>query len=98
MATKKMDALIDEAVAESFLASDPSSYMAGTGAPGAPPHDGTARGPVSTELLSAEEDADRSVRERAYHLWEQEGRPDGRAEEHWYAARRELGLARENDR
>lgn len=29
----------------------------------------------------AEEDKDR--RERAYHLWEAEGRPEGRAEAHW---------------
>src|SRR5688500_2801776 len=30
------------------------------------------------------------VRERAYALWEQEGRPDGREQEHWEEASREL--------
>ena len=30
------------------------------------------------------------VRERAYALWEQEGRPDGQAEQHWLAAEAEL--------
>jgi hypothetical protein len=27
------------------------------------------------------------IRERAYHLWESEGRPEGRAEEYWERAR-----------
>jgi hypothetical protein len=27
------------------------------------------------------------VRERAYHLWEDAGRPDGRDDEFWHAAR-----------
>jgi hypothetical protein len=27
------------------------------------------------------------IRERAYHLWESEGRPQGRAEEYWERAR-----------
>ena len=29
---------------------------------------------------------EQAVRELAYSLWEQEGRPDGRAEEYWYRA------------
>jgi hypothetical protein len=28
------------------------------------------------------------IRARAHQLWEQEGRPDGRAEDHWFAARK----------
>jgi hypothetical protein len=36
------------------------------------------------------DDFEKLVRERAYQLWEQEGRCDGRAEEHWHAAHREL--------
>jgi hypothetical protein len=32
----------------------------------------------------------RRVRERAYALWEREGRPEGRAEEHWFRAEAEL--------
>ena len=30
------------------------------------------------------------IRERAYHLWEAEGRPHGREAEHWERARREF--------
>lgn len=36
--------------------------------------------------------ADRNtrIRERAYHLWLEEGRPHGRHDEHWRCAEREL--------
>jgi Protein of unknown function (DUF2934) len=30
------------------------------------------------------------IRRRAYDIWEREGRPEGRASEHWYRAAREL--------
>ena len=30
------------------------------------------------------------IRRRAYEIWEREGRPEGRASEHWYEAAREL--------
>lgn len=30
------------------------------------------------------------IRERAYSLWEQEGRPDGYAENHWLEAERDI--------
>ena len=30
------------------------------------------------------------VRIRAYYIWEREGRPEGRGEDHWHAALREL--------
>ncbi len=33
-----------------------------------------------------------TIRERAYALWEEAGRPDGRADEHWRQAARELGF------
>ncbi len=33
---------------------------------------------------------ERVIRERAHALWEAEGRPDGRQEEHWYNAVLEL--------
>jgi hypothetical protein len=36
------------------------------------------------------------IRNRAYRLWEQEGRPDGRAEAHWEAAA-ELVAIEENE-
>ena len=31
------------------------------------------------------------LRERAYAIWEREGRPDGQAERHWAQAEAELG-------
>lgn len=33
------------------------------------------------------------VRDRAYQLWEAEGRPHGRDQAHWFQAERELGTA-----
>ena len=36
------------------------------------------------------------VRERAYQIWEREGRQDGRAEEHWSQAEQELAAPRES--
>lgn len=35
-------------------------------------------------------DMDKSIRERAYDIWENEGRPEGRSEQHWEQARAEL--------
>ncbi len=32
------------------------------------------------------------IRERAYHLWEQEGRPDGRDADYWERARELVGM------
>lgn len=34
-----------------------------------------------------------AIRERAYRIWEQEGRPEGRAREHWEQAARELDVS-----
>ena len=34
--------------------------------------------------------SDDAVRERAYHIWEREGRPHGRDFEHWVRAKVEL--------
>jgi len=36
---------------------------------------------------------DQVIRERAYHLWEQEGCPEGRDEEFWERARFLVGIA-----
>ena len=35
-------------------------------------------------------DLEHQIRERAYQLWEQDGRVHGRADEYWFAAAREL--------
>jgi hypothetical protein len=33
---------------------------------------------------------EQSIRERAYQLWEQDGAPEGRADEYWDKARRQM--------
>lgn len=33
-----------------------------------------------------------AIRERAYRLWEEEGRPEGRAESHWSQAREMIAI------
>ena len=38
----------------------------------------------------------RAIRDRAYGLWEQAGRPVGRDEEFWFTAERELDEERES--
>lgn len=35
---------------------------------------------------------DHKIRERAHHIWEREGRPDGRDRDHWQMARTELAI------
>jgi hypothetical protein len=58
-------------------------------------------GPERQELLDAEavgksraapdpESEDHKVRARAYDIWEREGRPEGRHDEHWRQAQQEL--------
>jgi hypothetical protein len=37
-----------------------------------------------------ENDLTRQIRARAYEIWEEEGRPHGRAKEHWAQAEREF--------
>jgi hypothetical protein len=37
-------------------------------------------------------DTDQQIRERAYHLWEADGRPHGREEEYWERARELVGM------
>ena len=36
------------------------------------------------------EDRDEKIRKRAHELWLQEGQPDGRPDDHWYQAEREI--------
>lgn len=40
---------------------------------------------------------ERLIEVRSYEIWEHEGRPDGRALEHWLRARKELSLGAEAD-
>ena len=40
--------------------------------------------------MAMDTDRQERVRQRAYQLWEQEGRPDGKAEEHWRRAEEEI--------
>jgi hypothetical protein len=37
-------------------------------------------------MSKSERSEEQAVRETAYFIWEQEGRPDGRAEDHWVRA------------
>lgn len=39
-------------------------------------------------------DLEKRVRERAYEIWESEGRPEGRQHEHWQQARAEFSEAK----
>lgn len=39
--------------------------------------------------MSAMESMEKMIRELAYELWEQAGRPEGRSDEFWFAARYE---------
>ena len=39
-------------------------------------------------MSDAEQDLERRIRERANTLWEEDGRPEGRADEYWERARR----------
>ena len=36
------------------------------------------------------DDHEDHIRRRAYHLWEEAGRPEGRSDEFWHAARAEI--------
>ena len=36
------------------------------------------------------QDMDQAIRERAYHMWNEAGRPEGNADAFWLSAQREL--------
>jgi hypothetical protein len=36
---------------------------------------------------------EQEIRERAYRIWEEDGRPEGRDRDHWYRAEAESGAA-----
>lgn len=44
----------------------------------------------TTQSTKSELDREQAIRERAYELWEAEGRPDDRAFYHWLVAERQL--------
>jgi hypothetical protein len=39
------------------------------------------------------DDVDQTIRERAYQLWDEDGRPEGRSDEYWERARFLVGIA-----
>lgn len=43
------------------------------------------------------EDREQRIRERAHRIWEEEGRPEGREDEHWRRAEREVDAAPAGD-
>jgi hypothetical protein len=43
-------------------------------------------------LDDSDETEQQRIRQRAYHLWEADGRPEGRAEEYWERARELIGI------
>lgn len=48
--------------------------------------------------MSAEDERERRVRERAHRKWEEEGRPESRAEQHWRDAEREVAAEEAGER
>lgn len=44
------------------------------------------------------DDSEEAVRQRAYQIWERDGRPDGEHESHWQKALVELGIISPADR
>lgn len=47
----------------------------------------------NTDTMSQTESAEeQQIRERAYHLWEADGRPHGREDEYWERARELIGI------
>jgi Protein of unknown function (DUF2934) len=53
---------------------------------------------VLAAIASADPAArEQAIRERAYAIWEEEGRPDGRDQDHWLRAEAEIGSAEKPD-
>ncbi len=52
----------------------------------------TAARPTIRNPLTVDPDYEHRVRERAYHLWESEGKPHGRDVEYWERARELIGM------
>jgi len=43
------------------------------------------------------DDREDRIRKRAYELWQQEGAPEGKPDDHWLQAEREIDLAGEHE-
>jgi hypothetical protein len=73
-------------------AADPVVALRRAPAPAAPAPAAPARAPRAAAPPPARAPSDREqlLRERAYAIWEREGRPHGRDRDHWFAAEREL--------
>ena len=52
----------------------------------------TQAGSTSSNPLAFDPDREHRVRERAYHLWEADGKPHGRDIEYWERARELVGM------
>jgi hypothetical protein len=48
----------------------------------------------ATRKATAANDLQTQIQQRAYELWERDGRPEGRDFAHWQQAEREIGAAR----
>lgn len=64
----------------------------------------TASGNIETSQSSNVRDRENEIRERAYAIWEHEGKPEGKHLEHWERAEKQIdgefapgGVAIEND-
>jgi hypothetical protein len=47
---------------------------------------------TATNPVASDHDRDHRIRERAYHLWEMDGKPHGRDIEYWERARELIGI------
>jgi hypothetical protein len=52
---------------------------------------------VSNNPLEMTPEREARIRERAYHLWEEEGRPEGRDAEFWERAKELIGMEENAD-
>jgi hypothetical protein len=100
---------VDRSAAGRAASPDPIGHCTATrawtgdGIPGRPRTDGgnlaTKAGRPTREraMSETERDLDQRVRERAYHLWERAGRPEGRSDDFWQQARQEVERERTAD-
>ncbi len=83
----------DEAVSTALQAGSSDGRMAAETGRGSSYLPGTPQGTQQGAPPAREHDPEHYLRERAYFLWEREGRPEGRALEFWERAYREEARA-----